>query len=167
MTDIMMDIETLSVDSNALIISISAIKFDLTTGDTGDTFEMGLNLKDQGDAIMDADTVLWWLSQSKEAQEQLLGLTTEPSTDVLNKFNMWIGKGVYTLWGNGATFDNVIVRNLYKRLGIPFTIPFWNDRCVRTFVDVYNIDTRSYTFVGTKHNGLDDCKHQIKYMTGK
>ena len=38
MKDIMLDLETLSLDNNAVVVSIGAVKFDLATGETGETF---------------------------------------------------------------------------------------------------------------------------------
>ena len=169
MNQVMIDIETLGTDSNSLVVSISAVQFDLKNGTVGDTFEIGIDLKEQMDkgAIIDADTVMWWLEQSQDAQKQLTKLTRVPVHTALFEFSTWLYKiGVKGLWGNGATFDNVIVRNLYARHSLKLEVPFWFDRDVRTIVAIKNIDTRDFPFVGTKHNGLDDCLHQINYITG-
>jgi hypothetical protein len=169
MTDIMVDLETLGTDSNAVIVSISAVQFDMNTGEVGKQFEIGVDLKEQiaKGAIIDVDTVMWWLEQSKDAQQQLTSLKREPVNVVLNAFNHFIHKNkINNMWGNGATFDNVIIRNLYKRHDYAFQLPFWVDRCVRTYVDTNDIDTRDFKFVGIKHRGIDDCLHQIKYCTG-
>jgi hypothetical protein len=40
------------------------------------------------------------------------------------------------VWGNGATFDNVILRASYERELIPCLWHFWNDRDVRTIVEL-------------------------------
>lgn len=169
MNNVMMDIETFGTDSNSVVVSISAVKFDINTGEMGDTFEVGLDIQSQLDngAVIDGDTVMWWLSQSKEAQEQLTKLDAIKVKRALSNFNAFLYITPDALWGNGANFDNVIVRNLYKRHGIEFRVPFWADRCVRTYVDMNKIYTSNFKFIGTKHNGLDDCKHQIRYMTTK
>lgn len=164
MKDIMVDIETFGTDSNAVIVSISAVKFDLVTGQIGEMFEYALDMKEQvkNGAIMDADTVMWWLSQSKEAQDMLTNLNKDTVYVVLKEFNAFC-IDTNGIWGNGATFDNVIIRNLYARSGIPFVVGFWADRDVRTLVALADIDTSIYKFLGTKHNGIDDCLHQINY----
>lgn len=170
MQDIMLDIETLGTDSNSIVVSISAVMFDLATGEIGETFEAGLKLKEQlpKGAVLDPDTVMWWLKQPKEAQQKLTALSSEPIGNALNRLNSWLITYVEQLnscrlWGNGAVFDNVIVRNLYKRHDLDFVVPFWCDNDVRTLVSLAGIDTRDYVFEGTKHYGVDDCKHQIKY----
>ena len=167
MNNVMVDIETFGTDSNSVIVSISAVKFDINTGELGSTFEIGLDIQEQLDngAVIDGSTVMWWLEQSKEAQHELTRIDRIDVASALSHFNSFLYPTPDALWGNGATFDNVIVRNLHKRHKIEFRVPFWADRCVRTYVDMNDINTRDFKFVGTKHNGIDDCLHQIKYMT--
>ena len=38
-------------------------------------------------------------------------------------------------------------------------------RDVRTAVDLLGINPKEFTRDGTYHNALDDCLHQIKYLT--
>ncbi len=162
----MLDIETLSTDSNGVIVSISAVEFELNTGKTGNRFEMGVDIQEQLDngAIIDGDTVMWWLSQDKQAQKQLVRLERHPVADVLKAFNDFVESADCSgLWGNSPSFDNVMVRNLYKRHKTSFVAPFWIDKCVRTRAADMHVDKSKLSFVGTKHNGIDDCLHQIKY----
>jgi hypothetical protein len=170
MNNIMLDIETLSTDSNGVITTISAVQFDLVTGDIGESFEIALKISEQVDkgAIIDIPTVVWWMSQSEEAIIAMLRLKKQDVNLALLAFNNWISSlniqiNNMKLWGNGVSFDNVMVRNLYKRHDIAFILPYWCDNDVRTLVTIGNIDTRDYKFEGVKHNGIDDCKHQIKY----
>ncbi len=169
---IMIDIETKATDSNALIVSISAVVFDMATGELGGEFEIGLNEDQQmaKGAIINPETVKWWSEQSEEAQEALKRLTPVDIDEALHRFNSWImdnfsAPSKIKLWGNGATFDNVIVRNLYERHGTKFVIPYYADKDVRTLAYIGKINPFSYKFEGIKHNGIDDCKHQIKYCT--
>lgn len=167
----MLDIETFGTNADAVVVSISAIVFD-EGGDTGATFEVGLELKSQllnGRAI-DKDTVYWWVNQSKEARRSLFALKEENTTDVLLKFNEFIKDNFddvrsVNLWGNGATFDNVIVRSLYDSFDIHFVLPYWCDKDVRTLTYLTDINPKDYEFDGVKHNGICDCLHQIKYCT--
>ena len=170
MNDVMLDIETFGTDSNAVIVSISAVRFNIETGELGDEFEIGLDVQQQVDekAVIDGSTIMWWLSQSDSARHELVKLKSRSIKIVVKKLNAFLSEEkVKGLWGNGATFDNVLVRNLFKRHGHELVVPFWADRCVRTFVDIMDINKGDFTFDGVPHNGLDDCKHQIKYMTQK
>lgn len=171
MKDIMVDIETLGTDSNSVIISISAVAFDMTKGKTGKTFEVGINILEQAlhGGMIDNDTMQWWSTQSKEAKKALTRIPAEPIDDALDAFNKWLVDTTSVdlkdvkLWGNGSGFDNVLIRNLYRRSGKDFVLPYWCDNDVRTLVTLANINTRDYKFEGIKHNGIADCKHQIRY----
>jgi len=170
MKHIMMDIETLSTNSNGAITTISAVQFNLENGKIGKTFEIAIKLDEQvnNGAVIDIPTVVWWMSQDEEAIKTMLRIEKRDVDFALLAFNDWIkslGKPLndMKLWGNGVSFDNVMVRNLYKRHNIEFALPYWCDNDVRTLVTLGNIDTRNFPFKGIKHNGIDDCKHQINY----
>jgi hypothetical protein len=172
MNHIMLDIETLGKNSNAVVVSISAVIFDMNTGEVGDTFEIGLDIKEQVSkgGIIDQETVNWWNDQSEDAKKELERLKKEPVYIALLTFNNWIktnfkAPSKIKLWGNGSTFDNVIVRNLYERHELEFVIPYYANRDVRTLTYLEKVNPKSYPFVGIKHRGIDDCKHQIKYCT--
>lgn len=171
MKDIMVDIETLGTGSNSVIVSISAVTFDFLTGKIGKQFEVGINILEQAldGGIIDNSTLQWWSTQSKAAKKALTHIEPMTVEDALTSFNLWIEEAVTVepkdvkLWGNGSNFDNVLIRNLYRRSDVDFVLPYWCDNDVRTLVTLANINTKDYKFTGTKHNGIDDCKHQVKY----
>ena len=170
MQDVMLDLETLSTDSNGVIVSISAVQCNMETGEVGESIEIGLKIQEQLDkgAVIDGDTVMWWLSQPKSAQNELTRLYQHKVSVGLDTLSMFLKKvQCNALWGNSSTFDNVMLRNLYNRHGIRLEIPFWADRCVRTRVADRGINTKDVVFDGIKHRGIDDCLHQIKYCTGE
>lgn len=170
MRHVMMDIETLSTNSNGVITTISAVQFDLETGSIGKEFEIAIKVPQQVEkgAVIDIDTVSWWFSQDTKAIIAMLRLSKQDVEFALLAFNNWLKSleqpvNEMKLWGNGVSFDNVMVRNLYKRHKIEFALPYWCDNDVRTLVTLGNIDARNFKFEGVKHYGIDDCKHQIKY----
>jgi len=174
MKNIMLDLETMGTNNDALVTTINAVQFDLETGETFKEFEIGIEWEEQirHGAKIDALTVQWWLSQSKEAQNTMMRLDKVSVVTALIAFNNWIddnfsNKNNTALWGNGASFDNVILRNLYIRHNIEFVLPYWCDMDVRTLVKLKKINTRDFKFQGIKHRGIDDCKHQINYCCSK
>lgn len=73
------------------------------------------------------------------------------------------------VWGNGATFDNVILRGAYERAGQVCPWQFWNDHDVRTIVTLGRVvgfdPKRDMPFDGVAHNALADARHQAKYVS--
>ncbi|MDT1795376.1 3'-5' exonuclease, partial [Salmonella enterica] len=73
------------------------------------------------------------------------------------------------VWGNGASFDCVILRNSYSLTGQQATWQWWNDLYVRNNVELGKkilYDTkRDMTFEGNPHNSLDDAIQQDKYVS--
>ena len=66
------------------------------------------------------------------------------------------------IWGNGAAFDNVILRTAYERLGLKAPWNFWDDRCFRTVKALH--PEVEYVKSGAAHNALDDAKNQALYL---
>lgn len=169
---VMLDIETMGVSSNSAIMSVGACYFDPGTGEIGDTFYEKCSLKSCVDAGLEINTstVLWWMKQSDEARSKFQNNETEQHVnELLVKLSAFINVESQ-VWGNGAAFDNVIIRNAYKKcLGFETPWGFWNDRDVRTIVEIGNQlgfnPKEDMAFEGVKHDALDDAKHQAKYVS--
>ncbi|HDX6790032.1 TPA: 3'-5' exoribonuclease, partial [Escherichia coli] len=168
---LMIDLETMGKNPDAPIISIGAIFFDPQTGDMGPEFSKTIDLETTG-GVIDRDTIKWWLKQSREAQSAIL--TDEiPLDDALLQLREFIaensGEFFVQVWGNGANFDNVILRRSYERQGIPCPWRYHNDRDVRTIVELgkaTDFDARTaIPFEGERHNALDDARYQAKYVS--
>ena len=128
--NIMLDLETMGSGSNSAIIAIGAVRFNET--EITDRFYEIVDLASSVNAglFIDPDTVMWWMEQSEAARNQFkkAGETLHSS---LTKFSNWIQNDAL-VWGNGASFDNVILSNAYKLTGIKQPWKFYNDRCYRT-----------------------------------
>ncbi|EID9913705.1 3'-5' exoribonuclease [Escherichia coli] len=168
---LMIDLETMGKNPDAPIISIGAIFFDPQTGDMGPEFSKTIDLETAG-GVIDRDTIKWWLKQSREAQSAIM--TDEiPLDDALLQLREFIdensGEFFVQVWGNGANFDNTILRRSYERQGIPCPWRYYNDRDVRTIVELgkaIDFDARTaIPFEGERHNVLDDARYQAKYVS--
>ncbi|EHL5505638.1 3'-5' exoribonuclease, partial [Escherichia coli] len=155
---LMIDLETMGKNPDAPIISIGAIFFDPQTGDMGPEFSKTIDLETAG-GVIDRDTIKWWLKQSREAQSAIM--TDEiPLDDALLQLREFIdensGEFFVQVWGNGANFDNTILRRSYERQGIPCPWRYYNDRDVRTIVELgkaIDFDARTaIPFEGERHN---------------
>ena len=174
MNHLMVDLETMGNGPHAPVISIGAVFFDPNTGETGEEFSVNISLESsmRYRARPDASTILWWMEQSEEARKSLTSNTQELPT-ALSWLSEFIIKNAnhkfVQVWGNGASFDCVILRNSYSLTGQPVPWQWWNDRDVRTIVELGKVigfdPKRDMPFKGTRHNALDDAIHQAKYVS--
>lgn len=163
MQDVMVDLETLGNGPNSVITAIGAVKFDML-GLGGEYYHIvdAQSCVDAG-LQMDVSTVMWWMRQSEAARAELVreGL---PLSIALQKFTGWLGPNADSIrvWGNGASFDNVILGNAYRKTGLEQPWKFYNDRCYRTVKNMYPLIELERT--GTAHNALDDAKTQAAHL---
>lgn len=167
---IMLDIETLGTAPGSAITSISAVEFN-EEGETGEEFHRDIQLKSCADIglKMDSDTVIWWFKQSKEAIAQLsddrprVGISS-----ALIDFNQWVAlrkSGDFEkVFAKDPDFDCAIIEDVCRRLNYPFPFKYSEKIAVRTISWLRPNFEKEEKFVGVKHNGVDDCKHQIKYV---
>jgi 3' exoribonuclease, RNase T-like len=161
MSDFMIDIETLSVSTNATILTIAAQSFDpLGEGHFDKHYYARISLESQEDRHIDDETVEWWSTQPPESVEEALGdgnridLSTALSelADVL-----WLSKRV---WFNGPCFDAKILEHAYQSYGKSTPWAYYEVRDART---VYGLHP---TLVKTppSHHALEDCRRQIDLL---
>lgn len=167
---IMVDLETMSTNPGAAILSIGAVEFNMVTGDTGKEFYCNVDLQSCIDIGLDieAKTIMWWLKQSYEAREKLA--TTKG--DLLQKALVDFGKFVeecggqeVEIWGNGPTFDLTNLAIAYQKTSLAKPWNFSKERCVRTLVSQSPYIKSVTKFQGVLHDALADCHHQIKYCS--
>ncbi|MFH0475273.1 3'-5' exoribonuclease domain-containing protein [Kluyvera ascorbata] len=173
---LMVDLETMGNKSNAPIVSIGAVFFNPHTGNTGAEFYTAVSLESSMllGGVPDAGTIIWWLKQSPEARSAIAMADTMPLIDALELFSDFISENSdagpdVQVWGNGASFDNVILRSSYDRANIECPWKFRNDRDVRTMTELgkaIGINPRyDIPFDGDMHNALSDARHQVKYVS--
>lgn len=164
---VMLDLETMSTSNNAAITSIGAVKFWLNVKQAEFTedqlFYYAVDLKScqKAGLDIDADTIQWWMQQADEPRSMLFDRRRESLAAVLNMFSHWFPKNAY-IFGNGATFDNVILRTAFKALNIKYPAIYKQDVCYRTLCKLSDIPPPK--FEGTKHNALDDAKMQTRHL---
>jgi len=176
--NVMIDIETLSTHKNAAIIEIGAVEFNKYTGEIGETYNCIINPSEwsDDDRHIDGETIKWWFKQSDDArkrfteqQEDVMYGSLSAALTALKYFIMDCDsidedKNV-VVWGNGAAFDIAILESAYECWNIPIPWKFWSVNDVRTIVDLNPSIKANCKFDGVKHSAVDDCKHQIKYLT--
>ena len=160
----MLDLETMGSGNSAAIVSIGAVAMDLEKLELGAEFYCVVDLRSSVShgGTVDADTVKWWLRQEEGARAMLfLDQQTLPrALEALTAFFGGDRNGVI-VWGNGATFDNVILRSAYRGCGMAEPWNYKNDLCFRTLRRLFPVP---YEHQGTKHNAADDARAQARAM---
>lgn len=141
---VMVDLETMGKKHNAPIVAIGAVVFDPATGSIGESFYKVVCLESSVNwgAVIDPSTVIWWLKQSSEARSAIVNDDAIPLQDALLQFREFVSDNVAggskkaQVWGNGASFDNSILRSSYDCIAEDYPWEYWNDRDVRTMVEL-------------------------------
>ena len=140
--DIMTDIETLGTQEDVAIIQLSAIAFDINSGEIIDTFDEYVDIENMKALIIDGSTLKWWLKDEKrDVLSDILKKGNKKLKRTLFEFEKWIknlecdNKEKY-LWGNGILFDNRIIKESMHKYDITYPIFYRNDRDVRTIAEL-------------------------------
>ena len=162
MLQVMLDLETMGSDSDAAVVAIGAVKFDPATGKTGEEFYEVVDLQSSVDAgmRMNVSTVMWWMRQEDEARKKISEVKGVPLRDALVRFSEWFGDDK-PVWGDGATFDNVILSNAYSLTGLKRPWSYRSDRCYRTMKNLKSVPVNR---VGTFHCAVDDARTQAAHL---
>lgn len=173
-TDVMLDLETLDTVDTAVVISIGAFAFnrnDIHKPTHG--FHEIVGGKDHREEqklfgrTTSNETIAWWKKQSPEAKVIFKTNTCDDTAHMLAKFATWLAELPclkLRVWGNGATFDNTILASLYRTYGMDVPWNTFNDRCHRTIKEHFGSEGEPVTFIGTKHDALDDATNQAQKL---
>ncbi|WP_423221008.1 3'-5' exoribonuclease domain-containing protein [Enterobacter ludwigii] len=176
-THLMVDIEAFGKKADSPVVSIGAVFFDPSTGHTGSEFYKVISLESAmaSGGVPDASTIIFWLKASPEARSELVMDDAIPLDDALLQLNEFIAENAANgaesvqVWGNGATYDNVLLEASYDRTGIPCPWKFWNNRDVRTIVELGKAigckPRYEIPFEGEPHKAISDALHQVKYVS--
>jgi len=160
----MVDIETLGLVADAVILSIGAVRFDLDSDEIKDeafyaSVSIGSNLY-VGRKI-DVNTLTWWFKQPPEAQLVFHEPKQELETALVS-LQEWFGDATF-IWSNGADFDIPILTHAFGQFDLVVPWKFWNARCVRTYKNLPGAKNIKVSNTG-KHNALHDAIAQAKLV---
>jgi len=162
------DLETLGKGPRAAIAAIGCV--EIIDGALAREFYVRVDLASamSHGCEVDASTIQWWLKQPDEARVEVNGvLPTQSLWTALGELIVFLGGYApleeILVWGNGATFDNVILSNAYAAVDLARPWQFWNDRDLRTLLALYP-EAKNLPFEGIKHHALDDARHEAKQL---
>jgi hypothetical protein len=185
MTDIkhiMVDLETMGTVPGCVGLSIGAVVMDFEDFTLKEQFYTCVSLPDSLENFLheEEETRKWWESKTPEARQVLFD-ANDPGAprlaEAMEELNYWL-KGIGAsvrktrLYGNGADFDNPILRVMYHAAKVdPFgsRAGFFGGRCYRTLKSLDEIFGPAFAApklerVGTFHNALDDAKSQALHL---
>lgn len=181
--DFMVDLECLDGQSKSpVIMEISGVLFDITTGKIKDELSIIIDPSScvKKGLTINGSTLEWWLIQDREVIKDVIGNSIMNGVDLesalleLTQFYEKMCKkyelDYITLWGNGPSADCAWISSAYQSCGMKNPFLYSKEYCVRTIVrlgkELLGIDPKSTRkFIGNKHKGLDDAKHQAKYVS--
>lgn len=156
---LMVDLETLAVSPRSVVLSLGAIHFDPYSDWFGESIYFRISIDDQ-DALnreIDPATIEWWSKQDPEIMNEAFGedgrLSLSNAIDQFHKF-AW---GCDAFWSHGATFDLVIIEDIYKQLQRSVPWQYWQLRDTRTLFDL-GVDPEMPK--ENKHDALQDAIRQ-------
>lgn len=182
----MVDIETMSIHVNALILSVGVVAFDIKTGKVIEPhFYRVVDMEDQSSyhRVVDASTLSWWLSRDDDGNlraEQLVDMFDEeeshPLDEVLRDLGLMIREHQLKktinppspepkkimMWAKSPQFDLSVLKSAYEdvQMMVPWT--YKDEMDLRTLMSLYDGKKIDFKIPGQKHNALHDAMLQAK-----
>jgi hypothetical protein len=111
----MIDLETLGVEPDSVIITLGAVKFNpFSDEEPNRGLYLRCDVEEQSEKYgrsIDDNTLAWWSKQKQEIQDEAFGDHERVNMDSLTKqLNKWC-VGVDYLWCQGPIFDYAILQH--------------------------------------------------------
>lgn len=178
---LMIDLETVGTRSDAPILQVAAVSFDLDAqgdGLGGPEFFRNVLLEDAGQGPIDAATLLWWLQQDPAARTRVFSETggegsprrriglRQSLVELAAFVRTTFPEKVPDVWACAPTFDLAMLRNAGRRnevqaLGELFG--FRNERCFRTLRKLGDDLGIKGPPGGVEHDALADARSQARH----
>ena len=155
----MVDMETMAVTPNAVVLSLGAVHFNPYGSGYSDKIYFRVSIDDQDSLGREVDpaTIEWWGRQDPAIMEEAFSPDNRiPLVDAMDQFHKFAW-GCDRFWSHGATFDLVMLENIYRQLNKPLPWNYWQLRDTRTLFDL-GFDPDMPT--GSKHDALQDAIRQ-------
>lgn len=173
-TWLMIDIETMSTEPDASVLSIGAVGFSpYEIGHfMGEPFYINISLRsnEEHSRHLSADTMEFWLKQRTEALRAMFEGEVTNLKQACKRFRMWaqdLKPAVTHVMANDPDFDVVILKQAFKACGENWPWGFWINRSYRTWTELAypDPDERRELLArcrgeGIHHNAGDDAKAQ-------
>ncbi len=174
---LVVDIETMGGPPKGALISIGACYFDIRTGTIGAQFSVNIDLRSSVMRGMETDdrTIEWWHQPSNAEALELTKIDVVSLPEALMQFMNWIAENRKQpmMWGNGSSFDNVILDEAFKICDLPFPSHYRQWRDMRTWTqelgkDLLGLNKKDFSHLEEDwqaHVALDDAIRQARIIS--
>lgn len=163
------DLETLGVARDSVVLSIGIVKFSLIQNKVLDLYSAVLDISEQlleGRTVEKA-TQNWWCS-SGVSQEARDAARQNPKSVpiVLGEIKSFVKGNPKTIFmvGNSPTFDQEILRSLFFDFDMEYPWPYWRELDCRSYVSLFKDLVPAPEFVGIKHTAADDALNEAQHL---
>jgi hypothetical protein len=168
----MLDIETLSTQTNAVVLSIALTRFEpeasvITVLDKYPTKVWYPSPFEQRSRDISIETVHFWINQTREAQKTAFRAVTQPLDQIHHEMYRFLQSAVDQdppeIWANSPAFDCTIVESLFANFK-----PLWSFRQPRDLRTLKSIagslspeELQLANMLGpNRHSAADDAIYQ-------
>lgn len=156
----MVDLETLGLTPDSVVLSIGATEFGWAdTNNTERRFYAELDIDEQSTRKINHETWAWWQRQPNMPSGHL------SAKSAIRLFHEYLVSSslnqAIVLWSRGTDFDTPLLYSLYADAGIDPPWKYFNVRDLRTLDKL--IPGFAPTRMTTKHNAIDDAVYQAQH----
>ncbi len=182
MIEMMLDLETLDVKANALVLSIGAVTFEMHTNESRDgnldyeilgRFYRVLDMKEQFavSRTVSESTLLWWMQQDPDARAEAFSPARNRVLGVMDNLQYFVdchevdNIGINKFWASPVSFDFGIWNSLVDDIGHSTPWRYNQVFDVRTVLNEASYSAKDHVLtreiVGKPHMPVYDCEWQI------
>lgn len=132
-TDCFIDLETTGTNPNtASIVQIGAVKFNLMTGEIGETFKVALKMPKN--RYWQEDTRKFWINRLSLFNE--IVKDEKDTEEGFREFINWINKDTLNVrvWSKPLSFDLPFIASYCEQFNVENPFKHWNHRDLRSFL---------------------------------
>jgi len=173
-THIMIDIETLALDDNAVVTSFGAVAFNkkgfIEPTETAEIYrELPIQAQLNAGRIIEAKTLNWYQSKKLEIPPACFNLEYWRLGDHLKDLHHFIveffeeEQPALYIWSHGVCFDITKLQNLFKQYYDYVPWEYWQIMDCRTLVNLWP-QAKLTASEDASHNALEDARDQVKWL---
>lgn len=167
---LVLDIETTDTRPTARVLAIGIALVDNRTREVVAIDNLRLDLHEQAFRSQSDETMEFWRSQPERTRaEAFFAKPRRHPVDALNALSEVVEEhaacGALTVWGNGSSFDIVILEDLYRHFGCKVPWTYRQHRDLRTLYELAGVRVSDGDRAGlTPHVAIDDAVAEARAM---